>query len=691
MLFTPQPTSGEIIIVKIDDESLNKVGQWPWPRETFGRLIRALNSASVIGIDVAFKEPSRLGDSDDIALENVFKSATVPIVLSVDIEADNKVALPLDRFIPHTYQGFSNVVVDSDGVVRFIETKRNKFSSFASAVSVLHGGQILSEETPFGNQDSVRISYHGRNNTYPSFSVIDVINGKAPDLLIDDKIVLVGVTASDIKNFYQTPFGLMSGVEIQANAIDTFLDEVSYTFNPWVSVGLIFALSFIVIWISVRIRNTLWLLLAVFGIFAFYSMIAFFSFGNFFILDLLYPGLAIVGTALIFNTSQYVATARKERNLRKSFNYLNAMVESMAEGIIMTDTHCKISVINPAAKQILGLAHNKTLSAINLSDIVNEKHKIKDKIEESITSNKILKIDEVLIGGKFFQIFTAPVKTTTETTENGLLGGVIIFHDITSKKEIEKIREDYTSMLVHELRSPLDGIKKMTATMITNDMLKKEKDLCKEYIALIHDGSAQMLELVNDLLDVAKIEAGKLDINKESADIQQIVENRISFFKVPAQNVRVELSACYDENIPKKINLDPIRISQVFNNLISNALKFTDAGGKVVIDVFYHEKGRNVKEEAKKAGMFPLLNKDVNKISDSLIIAVTNTGPAISREALPRLFSKFKQFEAAAKTSAKGTGLGLVIAKGIVEGHGGIIGAESKEGIGSTFYFTIPV
>ena len=89
--------------------------------------------------------------------------------------------------------------------------------------------------------------------------------------------------------------------------------------------------------------------------------------------------------------------------------------------------------------------------------------------------------------------------------------------------------------------------------------------------------------------------------------------------------------------------------------------------------------------------MFPLLNKDINKISDSLIIAVTNTGPAIPREVLPQLFSKFKQFEAAKKARAKGTGLGLVIAKGIVEEHGGVIGAESKERVGSTFYFTIPI
>jgi PAS domain S-box-containing protein len=405
----------------------------------------------------------------------------------------------------------------------------------------------------------------------------------------------------------------------------------------------------------------------------------------------LYPGLAIVGTALIFNTSQYIAVLHREQNLRKSFDYLNAMVESMVEGIIMTDTQCKISVINPAAKEILGLTHHDTLSAMDLADIVDKKHKIKKRLEDSMALNKIFKLDEVLIGDRFFQIFTAPIKTAVKTAGSGLLGGVIIFHDITSEKEIEKMRQEYTSILVHELRSPLDAIKKMAAVMIKKDAFKERGGPYKEYVRLIHDDSAQMLELVNNLLDVAKIEAGKFDIRKEPSNIQQIVENRLSFFKVSAQNARVELFARYGKNIPKKIPFDPLRISQVLNNLISNALKFAGLKGKASVEVFCHKKGRDIRKEARRAGIQWFVDKNLNKISDSLVIAVSNTGPIIPREVLPQLFNKFKQFKTAARSNEKGTGLGLVIAKGIVEGHGGIMGVESKRGIGTTFYFTIPM
>lgn len=684
--FVPQAPSGNIVLLKIDDESLNKIGHWPWPRETIARLIQTLDDASVIGIDITFKEPSRLGDRDDIVLENTFKNLNTPVVLATDIETKDKIAYPLRRFVQYTHPGFSNIIVDSDGVVRRIEKGRSGILSFAGAVSALHKRRTLSSETLLGSEDLVRIHYRGPNNTYPSFSAIDVLNNKVPKSWIEGRIVLIGVTASDVKNFYQTPFGLMSGLEIQANAIDTLLGEILYTFNPWVSVGVIFALSFIVIWTSIRIRNAFLILLVLLGLFAFYSAAAFISFGNFFILDLVYPGLAIIGTSLIFNTSQYIAAARREQNVRKSLNYLKAMVESMVEGIIMTDTQYRITIINPAAKQILALSPSAEEASINLSAIGDKKYRVKELLKKSLVSDKILKLDEVLIGDRFFQIFTAPVKTAT----GDLLGGIIIFHDITPEKEVEKIREDYTSMLVHELRSPLDGIKKMTAVMLENDSFAKQEDLDKKYKMLIHDGATQMLELVNNLLDVAKIEAGKFKIYKEPSSIKQVVENRINFFQASAQSAKIQLTARYGKNIPEKINFDPVRISQVLNNLISNALKFAGSGGKIVIDIFYHRKGNEVEEELKRQEAFPLLNKKLNKAANSLIVAVSNTGPAIPREILPQLFSKFKQFAIDRKIRAKGTGLGLVIAKGIVEEHGGFIGAESQEGVGTTFYFTIP-
>ncbi|MCH7828528.1 CHASE2 domain-containing protein [Patescibacteria group bacterium] len=690
LLFTPQSPSGKVIILKVDDKSLNQLGQWPWARENFARLIRSLETASVIGIDLNFKESSRFGESDDAALQNAFKNSAVPVVLPVDIQTDDGATMPLSRFIPYTHQGFSNIIVDSDGVARRIETKSQDFPSFAHIISTIYQRGASYGEILFSNQDFTRIHYRGRNNTYPSFSIIEVLDGKVPSLLIKDKIVLVGVTASDVQNFHQTPFGLMSGVEIQANAIDTFLDGISYTFNPWISVGFIFLLAFIVVWVSARIRNTFMLLSVLLGIFALYSIIVFVSFDNFLVLDLLYPGLAIIGTALIFNVSQYVSISRKEQILRESFNHLNAMVESMVEGVIMTDRNYKITVMNPAAKRIIGAPITRTLSISELSNILGKEHDIKGKLAQSIASSKISKLDDILVRDKFFQIFIAPVSAVAGTIKSNVLGGVIIFHDITPEKEIEKIREDYISMMVHELRSPLDGIKKMAEAIIEERGDRKSEDSSEKYIALIHSGSSHMLELVNDLLDVAKIEAGKFDIRKEPSDIQQIVKSRLSFFEISAKNARVELHSHFSENIPKQADFDAMRVSQVLDNLISNALKFSDAPGKVVIDVFYYKKGQGAGEEAKSAGMRRFINKNINKIPDSLVIAVFNTGVAIPREVLPQLFSKFKQFKAVAKDGTKGTGLGLAIAKGIVEGHGGIIGVESEEGIGNTFYFTLP-
>jgi signal transduction histidine kinase len=140
---------------------------------------------------------------------------------------------------------------------------------------------------------------------------------------------------------------------------------------------------------------------------------------------------------------------------------------------------------------------------------------------------------------------------------------------------------------------------------------------------------------------------------------------------------------------------DPSRIGQAINNLISNGLKFTETGGTITVQALLHRRGHSILEEAGKVGIQWHLSEDVKDISqgpDSVVIAVTDSGIGIPQKALAQLFNKFVQFrETAARKEKKGTGLGLVIAKGIVEEHGGLIGIASQEGAGTTAYFTVPL
>lgn len=374
---------------------------------------------------------------------------------------------------------------------------------------------------------------------------------------------------------------------------------------------------------------------------------------------------------------------------------LNAMVESMSEGVVMTDTDYRIIVANPAIKNAVGIENINEPVIFDFIDRLEGKFDLRGKLEESVKLNKILESPEILINNKFYQIFVYPVKAKTIfENKSETLGAVAIFHDITRKKELDKLRDDFTSMMVHELRSPLDGIKKMTELMQKSDA-ERDPKMFSDYPIMINKSSAHMLELVNSLLDAAKIESGKFKVIPEKIDIKKLISEKADFFAAAAKNSNIGLKTVFDKNIPENISADPFRIGQILNNFISNAIKFTKPGGEIFIQTLAHKKGVSIQNEADAAGVnWMIKNKNLNsvEISNSVIIAVTDTGIGISKENIKKLFNKFEQLQASSEDkSQKGTGLGLVVAKGIAEAHRGTVGVESEEGKGSTFYFTLPI
>ncbi|OGZ69738.1 MAG: hypothetical protein A3F47_00400 [Candidatus Staskawiczbacteria bacterium RIFCSPHIGHO2_12_FULL_38_11] len=369
---------------------------------------------------------------------------------------------------------------------------------------------------------------------------------------------------------------------------------------------------------------------------------------------------------------------------------LNAMVASINEGVVMTDKDYKIVVVNPAAKTAVGLSSNEEVSIFDFIEKLGGKFDIKEKLEESVKLDKFLTVDDVLIDDRFFQIFVSPVKSSFGISKDEIMGAVVVFHDITLKKQVEKMREDFTSMMVHELRSPLDNIKKISELLIK----KKKAKADLEYLNFVFQDSSRMLELVNDLLDVAKLEAGKFEVNKQPSDIVELIKERANFFKTNAKFSKVALETYFDPNIPKTVDLDPIRMVQVLNNLLSNAIKFTPEKGTVSIQALIHKKGQDIIKESSAAGIKWFLNKEAKNINDKsncLIVAITDTGIGLSQDKIVQLFSKFKQYRVAIEAGEKkGTGLGLVVVKGIVDAHGGSVGVVSEEGAGSSFYFMLP-
>lgn len=346
---------------------------------------------------------------------------------------------------------------------------------------------------------------------------------------------------------------------------------------------------------------------------------------------------------------------------------LLSMISSLVDGVFMVDANQNLLVINDAAKTFLGL---KTANPVFTDLLVSlgTQYNLLDKISDALTRNTLVEDKEVTINDKIFQIFITPVISANQNELNKPLGASILLHDITVEKSVAAIKEDFTNMMVHELRAPLTAIKDSAELMVEllDEAGKLEKDEEKRFLNIIDQQSKNLLGQIGQVLDAAKIETGKFSINKTTSDIGKVVTDAVEPFLPEARKKQIYLLTQINSPLPK-IDIDPLRITQALNNLISNSLKFTPVNGKIVVSVKNTDEG--------------------------LKVAVTDNGIGIPEDEQADLFSKYYQIRTTPHQLAKkGTGLGLYITKGIVEAHGGMVGVES-EGLnkGTTIYFTLPV
>jgi len=226
-----------------------------------------------------------------------------------------------------------------------------------------------------------------------------------------------------------------------------------------------------------------------------------------------------------------------------------------------------------------------------------------------------------------------------------------------------KTKEEFISLMVHELRAPLSIIHSSADILKRHkdDLSDSKRDQLLEEIKVASEG---MLDIVNDLLDTSKISSGRFEVTKEASDIRDIVRGQISLFTNIAETSGHTFKLDVSDKVPQIVMLDKERIAHVLGNLISNAIKFSESG-EILIEVV--------------------------PFDGYIKVSVKDHGVGIEESKQIELFHKFKQVSKPVDSNQKGTGLGLVVAKGIVELHGGDIGVISQKDEGSTFWFTLPI
>ncbi len=370
--------------------------------------------------------------------------------------------------------------------------------------------------------------------------------------------------------------------------------------------------------------------------------------------------LTLLSLAVFFFLRYRVKMAHLNSVLSGERGKLQSLISSLTDGVLLLDSNNRVLIFNPITSALLNInlvdtaEYSITIDQLFSSfPIISE---IKNSIDKSRQSGQIVKLPAVDFNNKHLSLDIEPVRDH----HSGWM--VIVIRDVTPQKQLERVHEEFTAMMIHELRTPLTTISYSTH-MLLSDLNKMSTQDLESQVDLIQSTSQRLLSLVNDLLDVAKIEAGKIQLVKEVGDYQNLLEEKSAVFRPLVEQKHLQLLMEIDPNL-KQFSFDANRIGQVLDNLLSNALKYT------------------------KQGQISLL---VKLNPGEIVTSVVDTGDGILPADLTKLFSKFTQVGKGRSGEVKGTGLGLVVAKGIVEAHGGKIWVKSEgEGQGSTFAYSLP-
>ncbi|MEK7581899.1 MAG: ATP-binding protein [Patescibacteria group bacterium] len=354
----------------------------------------------------------------------------------------------------------------------------------------------------------------------------------------------------------------------------------------------------------------------------------------------------------------------RTRELGEEQARLMASLNSISFGFIIADTTHHIIIKNQAVAKILGIT-DESMTMVNISGIFQGTVNLLEQSERCIMERRNIDIPEIMFGSKFLKLFIAPIIMIRD--HNEVIGYVLLFQDITEAKVIERSREEFFAVASHELRTPLTAIRG-NSEMIQD--LYKDKIVDKDMAGMIsdiHEASTRLIGIVNDFLDVSRLEQGKTMFKKEPVDILPIIRETCKEIEPLAKAKNLVLTFNEPkETIPLALT-DSTRIKQAISNLIDNAVKYTEKGTITVI---------------------------VEKDGNSVAVSVTDTGKGISPENQSLLFRKFQQAgeEILTRDVSKSTGLGLYITKLVVEAMGGKVSlAKSALGEGSTFRLTMPI
>ena len=376
-----------------------------------------------------------------------------------------------------------------------------------------------------------------------------------------------------------------------------------------------------------------------------------------------------------------------EQEVARERAFLDALIASAPTAIVAVSRHGRVLGVNPAFERIFGYKNADMVGQnLDLMIVPEERRGEARALAERVVAGESLSAEVERVGADgrrlWVQVAAAPVQGIAQ-------GGVfVLYQDITAIREADAVREQmearnratlleardqaeratkmksaFLANMSHEIRTPLNGVLGMVTLLLDGKLTKEQRRQAE----LARGSAESLLQVINDILDFSTLEAGQLELEAVPFDQSRLIDDLVQLYQPRAAEKGLQLMADSDRSVPQLLIGDPVRVRQVLNNLISNAIKFTEEGGVTVV--------------TRLAGS-PEGHAQVRFV-------VRDTGMGIPEEARRRIFEEFERGDASTSRRYGGTGLGLTISRNLVTRMGGTLGLDSREGAGSEFTFTL--
>jgi len=705
----PVEPSQEIIIIGVDESSLANISAWPFQRKYHAALLKKLKKAKVIGFDILFSEST---DQDNIFSDAI--KISPPVVLAAANNFHHRILYPASSLKNYFRIGHIEILLGQDGVVRkagaFHRAGPRVFPAFSLAM--LEAAGIARQFPP--SDIPVLINHYGPEGTFLNLSYFDVLKGAYPEDFFKDRYILIGAEALGIGDSHITPFSRQyptPGVEIQATILNNLLDNSWLHPLPMASRLFMVMIAFFCLFVWPT-RREKWNLISNLLLAFLITGCSVVLFQRSLFMDPAQPLFFLVATFLVHLVAERIWTARKifsemsridqqlETRLKNVYTNIPSQFFNRQPLPISGGTRCHLTHLQAGVKAlslqhhfienllreklpplILWDKHNGMVILANTMfnmfwDKYAPEHTALPSIDEFATllknmppenqqgqldikmfleENRTPAVDIRMNAGgqrKYFRISIHPV-----TAEDIAFRGVLaILTDITEIKELEQLKDEIVSIVSHELKLPLTVI--LGYGEILTDTLQGTE---KQYIEKICTQAQRLNRLIEDFLDIARLEHGRQKIRRLPLDLIRLVKEAVNAVSIPAEKKSIQLV----QKVPYRVTPiigDLTLLLQAVINLLDNAIKFSPSGTEITIKLIEEEK--------------------------QFVLCVIDQGPGIPPDSQRKIFDKFNRGSQTPEEDGFGLGLNFVLE--VVQKHGGEITLQPESGPGAAFCMTLP-